>query len=98
VFVPRPETESVVQYALDALQGVPAPLCVDLCTGSGTIAFALANELPGAVVHASSATPTRWRGPVATPPRASRPATPRCSCTWAAPRTPCPASTARSTW
>jgi release factor glutamine methyltransferase len=52
VFVPRPETESVVQYAVDALQGVPDPLCVDLCTGSGTIAFALANELPGAVVHA----------------------------------------------
>ena len=52
VFVPRPETESVVQYAVDALQAVPAPLCVDLCTGSGTIALALANELPGAVVHA----------------------------------------------
>ena len=52
VFVPRPETESVVQYAVDALEGVRAPLCVDLCTGSGTIAFALANEVPGAVVHA----------------------------------------------
>ena len=52
VFVPRPETESVVQYALDALRGLPAPLCVDLCAGSGTIAFSLANELPGAVVHA----------------------------------------------
>jgi len=52
VFVPRPETESVVQYAVDALQGVPHPLCVDLCAGSGTIALALANELPGAVVHA----------------------------------------------
>ena len=52
VFVPRPETESVVQYAVDALRGVDAPLCVDLCTGSGTIAFALANEVPGAAVHA----------------------------------------------
>ena len=52
VFVPRPETESVVQYALDALRGVPDPVCVDLCTGSGAIALALANELPGAVVHA----------------------------------------------
>jgi hypothetical protein len=61
--VPRPETESVVQYAVDALQGVPAPLCVDLCTGSGTIAFALANELPGAVVHAVERDPTPWRGP-----------------------------------
>jgi release factor glutamine methyltransferase len=52
VFVPRPETESVVQFAVEALAGVADPLCVDLCTGSGTIAFALANELPGATVHA----------------------------------------------
>ena len=52
VFVPRPETESVVQWAVDALRGVPSPLVVDLCTGSGTIAFALANEVPGATVHA----------------------------------------------
>jgi release factor glutamine methyltransferase len=54
VFVPRPETESVVQWAVDAVraQGWTAPVCVDLCTGSGTIAFALANELPGATVHA----------------------------------------------
>ena len=52
VFVPRPETESVVQFAVDALRDVPNPLCVDLCAGSGTIAFALANELPGATVHA----------------------------------------------
>lgn len=52
VFVPRPETESVVQFAVDALKGMPDPLCADLCTGSGTIAFALANEVPGATVHA----------------------------------------------
>jgi release factor glutamine methyltransferase len=54
VFVPRPETESVVQWAVDAVkaEGWTAPLCVDLCTGSGTMAFALANEVPGAVVHA----------------------------------------------
>ena len=54
VFVPRPETESVVQWAVDAAvrEGWTTPLCVDLCTGSGTIAFALANEIPGAVVHA----------------------------------------------
>ncbi len=54
VFVPRPETESVVQWAVDAVtaEGWSAPLCVDLCTGSGTMAFALANEVPGAVVHA----------------------------------------------
>jgi release factor glutamine methyltransferase len=44
----------VVQWAVDAVkaEGWTAPLCVDLCTGSGTMAFALANEVPGAVVHA----------------------------------------------
>ena len=54
VFVPRPETESVVQWAVDAVreQDWQHPLCVDLCAGSGTIAFALANEIPGAIVHA----------------------------------------------
>ena len=54
VFVPRPETESVVQWAIDALmkEGVRDPLLVDLCTGSGTIALALAHEVPGATVHA----------------------------------------------
>lgn len=54
VFVPRPETESLVQWAVDAIraEGWGAPLLADLCTGSGTIAFALANEVPGATVHA----------------------------------------------
>lgn len=54
VFVPRPETESLVQWAVDAIraEGWVAPLLADLCTGSGTIAFALANEVPGATVHA----------------------------------------------
>jgi release factor glutamine methyltransferase len=54
VFVPRPETESVVQWAVDAIarEGWADPLLADLCTGSGTIAFALANEVPGATVHA----------------------------------------------
>lgn len=52
VFVPRPETESVVQWAVDAVRGLPAPLLVDLCTGSGTIALSLAHEVPGATVHA----------------------------------------------
>jgi release factor glutamine methyltransferase len=56
VFVPRPETEVVVEAALDVLRGLPdtdePPLVVDLCTGSGTIAFSLASEFPRAVVHA----------------------------------------------
>jgi release factor glutamine methyltransferase len=51
VFVPRPETEVLVDWALDwargALAGVQSPLVVDLCAGSGAIALALAGELPG---------------------------------------------------
>lgn len=54
VFVPQPETEPVVGWAVAAVRadGVAAPLVVDLCTGSGTIALALAHELPHARVHA----------------------------------------------
>ncbi|UOR03387.1 peptide chain release factor N(5)-glutamine methyltransferase [Leucobacter allii] len=54
VFVPRPETETVVQFAIDALQLVPAaePIAVDLCTGSGAIALAIAQEVPRARVWA----------------------------------------------
>ncbi len=55
VFVPRPETEMVAQLAIDALRAVAsdAPLAVDLCTGSGAIAFALATEVPHARVFAA---------------------------------------------
>ncbi|MCW2542953.1 MAG: hemK [Frankiales bacterium] len=52
VFVPRPETEVVVGWAVDALREVERPLVVDLCTGSGTCALALANEVRGVTVHA----------------------------------------------
>lgn len=52
VFVPRPETESVVDLALSHLGGTDAPTVVDLCTGSGALALALADEVPGARVTA----------------------------------------------
>ena len=54
VFVPRPETEIVAQFAIDALlaAATPTPIGVDLCTGSGAIALALATEVPHARVHA----------------------------------------------
>ncbi|MCU1592914.1 MAG: prmC 2 [Frankiales bacterium] len=52
VFSPQPETSSMVQWAVDRLRTQPAPLVVDLCTGSGTVALALANELSSATVHA----------------------------------------------
>ncbi|HEV7950316.1 MAG TPA: peptide chain release factor N(5)-glutamine methyltransferase [Glaciihabitans sp.] len=51
-FVPRPETEQVAQLAIDALRAVasPSPRGVDLGTGSGAIALALATEVPHATV------------------------------------------------
>ncbi|MCF4120175.1 peptide chain release factor N(5)-glutamine methyltransferase [Antribacter sp. KLBMP9083] len=56
VFVPRPETESVAQVAVDEAARVVAErgsaVVVDLCTGSGAIALAVATEVPGAAVHA----------------------------------------------
>lgn len=54
VFVPRPETETVVQFAIDALleSASAQPVAVDLGTGSGAIALAMATEVPHARVHA----------------------------------------------
>ncbi|MFB7799113.1 peptide chain release factor N(5)-glutamine methyltransferase [Isoptericola sp. NPDC056134] len=56
VFVPRPETEEVAQVAIDEAVRVVAregtAVVVDLCTGSGAIALAVATEVPGARVHA----------------------------------------------
>lgn len=54
VFVPRPETEQVAQLAIDALHSMadPEPIGVDLGTGSGAIALALATEVPHARVYA----------------------------------------------
>lgn len=48
VLVPRPETELVAEWAIDALMQVPnpSPLAVDLGTGTGALALALANEVP----------------------------------------------------
>jgi release factor glutamine methyltransferase len=56
VFVPRPETEVVAQPAVDEAAALVAadrrPVVVDLCTGSGALALAVATEVPGAEVHA----------------------------------------------
>jgi release factor glutamine methyltransferase len=54
VLVPRPDTETVIEVAVKALPDKAAPLRVlDLCTGSGAIALALAKELPAARVIAT---------------------------------------------
>ncbi len=52
VFVPRPETELLVDLALRALAGRDRPVVVDLATGSGAIALALKQEYPAAQVYA----------------------------------------------
>jgi len=52
VFVPRPETEVLAGWAVGSLAGVREPLVVDLCAGSGAVALAVADEVPGARVHA----------------------------------------------
>ncbi|MEU4294965.1 peptide chain release factor N(5)-glutamine methyltransferase [Kribbella sp. NPDC026596] len=57
VFVPRPETEVMVGWILDRLKDVKEPLVVDLCTGSGAIAGAIATERPDSVVHAVELSP-----------------------------------------
>ncbi len=47
VLIPRPETEGIVEHALAVYQGTAVD-ALDLCTGSGCIAAALATELPDA--------------------------------------------------
>jgi release factor glutamine methyltransferase len=55
--VPRPETEIVVERCLELLRGEDAPRVLDLGTGSGAIALAVADEHPGARVTAVDASP-----------------------------------------
>lgn len=57
VFIPRPETEVLVDAALAFLAGIEAPLVVDLCAGSGAIGVSVAFECPAAVVHATEIVP-----------------------------------------
>ena len=59
VFTPRPETELLAQVAIDELNGVPPAerIAVDLCSGSGAVAFAIATEVPQCQVHAVEISP-----------------------------------------
>lgn len=52
VFVPRPETEILVQVALDGLTETQTPAVVDVATGSGAVALAIKDERPDATVYA----------------------------------------------
>jgi release factor glutamine methyltransferase len=50
VFIPRPETECLLAWAVHAIAAVDRPVVVDLCTGSGALALAIAAERPDARV------------------------------------------------
>ena len=59
VFVPRPETETLAQMAIDAALAAagPSPRVVDLCTGSGAVALSVCTEVPHAEVAAVELSP-----------------------------------------
>ncbi|MRS12192.1 MAG: peptide chain release factor N(5)-glutamine methyltransferase [Actinobacteria bacterium] len=52
VFIPRPETEVLVDVALELVAETAEPRVLDLCTGSGCVAVSLASERPEAFVWA----------------------------------------------
>ena len=45
VLIPRPDTETLVQWSLDLLAGLDSPRVLDLGTGSGAVAVCLAHQL-----------------------------------------------------
>lgn len=52
VFIPRPETELLVESTIRELKDLPSSKILDLCSGSGAIAISLASELSNADVTA----------------------------------------------
>jgi release factor glutamine methyltransferase len=57
VLIPRPETEHLVETAVEIAREYQQPLIIDVGTGSGCIALSLANELPHGEVHAVDLSP-----------------------------------------
>ncbi|MBF0456824.1 MAG: peptide chain release factor N(5)-glutamine methyltransferase [Nitrospirae bacterium] len=63
VLIPRPETELLVEIITGIIRGKRNPTIniLDLCTGSGCIALALAKQFPAATVHAVDISETALR-------------------------------------
>lgn len=57
VLIPRPETELLIELALERLQGIEAPRVLDLGTGSGIVAISIALECRAATVTAVDLSP-----------------------------------------
>ena len=57
VLVPRPDTETLVEWAIELLRDLPAPRVVDLGTGSGAIALSIKHAVPQADVSAVDLSP-----------------------------------------
>lgn len=57
VLVPRPDTETLVEWALECLAGIESPRVADLGTGSGAIALALRAALANAHITATDVSP-----------------------------------------
>jgi release factor glutamine methyltransferase len=57
VFIPRPETEVLVDVALELIADVDEPVVLEMCSGSGCIACAIATERPSACVVATEIAP-----------------------------------------
>jgi release factor glutamine methyltransferase len=53
VLIPRPESELLVEMALDLIQNRPVPIIAEIGTGCGAIAIILALELPQAKIYAT---------------------------------------------
>lgn len=52
VLIPRADTETLVDVALEQMKGLTAPVVLDLCSGTGCVAIAIAHERPDAQVTA----------------------------------------------
>jgi release factor glutamine methyltransferase len=57
VLIPRPDTETLIELCIERLKSAEAPRILDVGTGTGCIALALAKELPRAKVTAVDVSP-----------------------------------------